>query len=98
MGKSRLFSLVVAIGYVVFFGIFHFSELLAWDAAVTTPFGVLIIWLLISLGVIWFAEQFTPFLESSRWILEPNWTVFVHFVGWVLLLLPAGVMVVKKFM
>jgi uncharacterized membrane protein YoaT (DUF817 family) len=94
MAKSKLFSLIVAAFYLIYFSV---TTLINNPKNIVTVVSMLLIWLLPPLALIWYAEQIGLFLGRSRYqYLKPNWAVLVQFAGWVLLLLPVFMFIFEK--
>ena len=87
----KIFSLLIA-GFVVFFAIYYFPQ---WgpegdwlDKTGNSIESVLMLiaWLVVSLGCIWFGDSISEWVELHKdW--GPTW--FIKLIGWVLLLIPA---------
>lgn len=67
MAKSKWLSLVVGALYFVRLGMLHFQGRLRTTEDITTVFVVLLIWILVSLAIIWFADEIAPCLGPGRW-------------------------------
>ncbi len=98
MGKSRYISLVVVGLYLVWVIMLLLQDQFKTTSDAAYIICLLAIWVLISLALIWFADDIAPFLGSGRLrdFLVPDWTIFVSFVSWVMLVLPLTIMVVRK--
>ena len=98
MSKSRCISLVVVGLYLVWVIMLLLQDQYRTSSDAAPAIGLLAIWILISLALIWFAGDVAPFLGSGRLrdFLVPDWTIFVSAVGWVMLLLPLAIMAVRK--
>jgi hypothetical protein len=59
--------------------------------------GGLLLAILLPLACIWYSDKIGSALGSGRNPeLNPDWSIFVRFVGWVLLLLPTLIFIYKK--
>ncbi len=90
MSKSKLLSLFVSAFYVIAF-IFVIGRDLSFSL------GFLLVYLSIPLGCIWFSDEIAVVFDRGRWPeLNPDWGFFVRFMGWVMLLLPAIILIYRK--
>ena len=96
MCLSRWISLSIAVIYILFF---ITSFMLGGESYETSKqdlfegvFG-LVFWLVLSLGCIWFGDELGEGLLGAKFGLvsetSPGWAV--QLMGWILLLLPAGI-------
>jgi hypothetical protein len=88
---QKIVSLLVA-GTYVFFAIYSFTQWIStgYNDPVYKIFS-LIAWLVISMGLIWFSEDVSEWLENRPGKDTSDWAPpgLVRFAGWVMLLLPA---------
>lgn len=98
MAKSKWLSLVVGALYFVGLGVLHLQGSLRTSDGVTAVFVVLLIWVSMCVALIWFADEIAPCLGPGRWrdFLEADWGIFLRIVGWLMLLLPAILILLKK--
>ena len=90
MTKSKMLSLAVVCFYLI--AMVYFSDRLQMDSVV-----MLLLAMLLPLACIWFSDEIAVVFDRGRNPeLNPDWGVFVRFMGWVLLLLPAIIFVFKK--
>lgn len=98
MDVSRWLSLSIAIIYILFFG---FSIVLGREykemstaEIFEAAFGI-VFWLGCSLGCIWFGDEFGEGMVGAKCGLvsspSPGWAV--KLMGWILLMLPAGLLI-----
>ncbi len=87
MSKSKLISLFVVVFYLIAF--VFLSGRNHGPKEVLLGVVVLVIYMLLPLGCIWFSDGLGPFWGRGR-IPEhaSDWGGFVSFMGWLLLLLP----------
>ena len=89
---QKIVSLLIAATYVVFaiYGLTHGFPL-CFRGSLVRAIWLLIAWLTISLGFIWFSEDISEWLKSRPWKNSSDWTPpgLVRFAGWVMLLIPA---------
>jgi hypothetical protein len=97
------FLSIAITGVVVFYAIYYFPQwaycerppwFLMSSRVSQTAFGIflIIVWLIVTIGCIWFADDVSEYLEDIDWC--PTWLVL--FVGWVLLLTPAIILLYDK--
>jgi len=98
MDASRWLSLSIAIIYILFFGFSlvysgEYKEISTAEIFEAT-FGI-VFWLGISLGCIWLGDELGEGMVGAKYGLvssrSPGWAV--KLMGWVLLILPAGVLI-----
>jgi hypothetical protein len=96
--KSRLLSLIVAGCYLICIAVFYFQGKFQSIPDTATAIIILLIWIAVSLLCIWGSDEIGQHLGSgqTRGFITPQWGIFVRFVGWVLLLLPAVIFIAKK--
>ena len=85
MNWNRILSLTVAVAYLIF----------AIISGGKDTWPIMLMFLLIPLGCIWFAEEFGGFTGLGANLISISKTtpgLFIRIVGWVLLLMPAVVL------
>jgi hypothetical protein len=98
MDVSRWLSLSIAIIYILFFGfsinLGGENEEMSRRDIFEGAFG-LILWLVISVGCIWLGDELGEGMVGAKYDLvsspSPGWAV--KLLGWILLMLPAGMFV-----
>jgi hypothetical protein len=96
MDKSRWISLAVIVFYILFLtvGLIFSGEIndISNESLVKGIVGI-IFWLVLSLGCIWYGDELGEGLVGAKYGLvsesSPGWAV--QLIGWILLLLPAGI-------
>ena len=98
MSKSKLLALIVAGFYLICIVVFYFQGKFRSTSDATTAISILLLWIGISLLCIWCSDEIGQYLGSgqTRGFIVPDWGIFVRFVGWALLLLPAVIFIAKK--
>jgi hypothetical protein len=100
MDISRWISLSIAIIYILFFGL---GLVLSGDfketptVKIVEPALGIVFWLVISVGCIWLGDELGEGMVGAKYGLvssaSPGWAV--KLMGWVLLILPAGMLIWK---
>ena len=93
-----MLSLIVAGFYLICIAVFYFQGKFPSVPDTATAIIILLIWIGVSLLCIWASDEIGQHLGSgqTRGFNVPEWGIFVRFVGWVLLLLPAVIFIAKR--
>jgi len=95
MSKSKLLSLFVSGFYLVSF--ICLASRSHGLREIIQGIVALLVCLFLSLGCIWFSDEITVVFDRGRNPeLNPDWGIFVRFMGWILLLLPAIIFIIQK--
>jgi hypothetical protein len=96
MCLSRWISLVIAVIYILFFITSFILSGESYESSKQDLFeGAigLLFWLVLSIGCIWYGDELGEGLLGAKFGLvsetSPGWAV--QLIGWILLLLPAGI-------
>ncbi len=88
---QKIVSAIIAAAYIFCLLYYHPASIFRRFRSPVLIVLEVLVWLGISLALIWFSEDVSEWLENRPWKDTSDWTHpwLVRFAGWVMLLLPA---------